>query len=171
MTETPSKRMPSLMGGLLICAGSLLPGLRYGNMVCCGWGIAGGAYAAYWLINRSPLLPITRRDGAAVGALSGIVGSLLVLPIYTPLSPMRLSDFAVLQEQRSATAQSEVARETLKQIAAFAQNHTVLFPLLIWLLFAIVCTGMAAVGGVFGVAMFEKRKGQRPPSTPEGLRL
>src|SRR6266852_657964 len=84
--EKPSKLQPALLGGLVLGLGSVIPGLSYGNLCCCGWGIVGGALAAYLLVKRSPILPVTKRDGATAGAFAGIVGSLIYLAIGVPLS-------------------------------------------------------------------------------------
>jgi hypothetical protein len=53
----------------------------------------------------------------------------------------------------------------VRQITDTMQAHPALIALGFWVVFAIVGTGMAALGGVIGVAIFEKRKGQ-PPSQP-----
>ena len=43
------------------------------------------------------------------------------------------------------------------------EENRVLAALLIWLLFALVAVGLATLGGVIGVAIFEKRKSEPPP--------
>jgi hypothetical protein len=35
--------------------------------------------------------------------------------------------------------------------------------LVIWLVFTLIAVGMATLGGIIGVAIFEKRKGNQPP--------
>jgi hypothetical protein len=86
MTEKPSKIQPALLGALVLGFGSVIPVVSYGNLCCCGWGIIGGALAAYLLIKRSRVLPITKSDGAGAGALAGVVGSLIYLVIGVPLT-------------------------------------------------------------------------------------
>ena len=81
MVEKSSKLQPALLGGLVLGLGSVIPVVSYGNLCCCGWGIVGGALAAYLLIKRSPVLPITKREGASAGALAGVVGSVIYLII------------------------------------------------------------------------------------------
>jgi hypothetical protein len=55
----------------------------------------------------------------------------------------------------------------MTQIIGTMQNHPVLIALVIWVVFAIVGISVAALGGLLGVAMFEKRKGQQyPPQEP-----
>lgn len=166
MVEKPSKLQPVLLGGLVLGLGSAIPGVSYGNLCCCGWAIVGGALAAYLLIRRSPVFPLTSGDGAAAGALAGVVGSLINLVIGVPLSLLQWNNVVSQVEQRAETASDAASREAVRQVASIMHGHPLLIALGIWLVFAIVAVGAAALGGVIGVAMFEKRKGQYPPQTP-----
>jgi hypothetical protein len=145
--------------------GSVIPGLSYGNFCCCGWAIVGGALAAYLLIKRSTILPITSGDGAAAGALAGIVGSFINLVLGVPLTLLQWKSIVSQMQQTADNVSDPVSRETVRQMTDTMQSHPALIALGLWLLFAIVGVGMAALGGVIGVAMFKKRKGQ-PPSQP-----
>ena len=166
MVERPSKLQPALLGGLVLGLGSVIPIVSLGNFCCCGWGIAGGALAAYLLIKRSPVLPITKGDGAGAGALAGVVGSYIYLVIGVPLSLLQWSASVSQMQARSDAINDVATRETLRQFVAAMQDHPIFVSLAIWLVFAIVAIGMAAVGGVIGTAIFEKRKGQ--PYPPQG---
>ena len=167
MIEKPSKLQPVLLGGLVLGLGTVIPGISYGNLCCCGWGIAGGVLAAYLLIRRSPALPITKSDGAAAGALAGVVGSLIYLVIGVPLSLLQWNSFVAQFEHRAENVPDAASREMMTQIVATMQNHPVLIALAVWLIFAIVGIGVGALGGLIGVAIFEKRKGQQyPPQAP-----
>jgi hypothetical protein len=166
MVEKPSKLQPALLGGLVLGLGSVIPVVSYGNLCCCGWGIVGGALAAYLLIRRSPVLPITKGDGASAGALAGVVGSLIYLIIGVPLSLLQWNSVVAQMEQRADSVTDAATREMMTRIVATMENHPVLIALAVWVLFAIVGVGVAALGGVLGAAMFEKRKGQYPPQAP-----
>jgi len=165
MLEKPAKLEPVLLGGLVLGLGSVIPGLSYGNICCCGWAIVGGGLAAYLLIKRSPVLPITSGDGAAAGALAGIVGSFINLIIGVPLTLLRWNDVISQVQQKVDHVSDPATRATVRQISDTIQSSPVLIALGVWLLFAIVGVGMAALGGVIAVAIFEKRKG-RPPTQP-----
>jgi len=166
MVEKPSKLQPVLLGGLVLGLGSVIPGLSYLNLCCCGWAIVGGVLAAYLLIKRSPVLPVTSGDGAAAGALAGVVGSFINLVIGVPLSLLRWNTVISQMQQRADNVPDAASREMVKQMTDTMQSHPAVIALGLWLLFAIVGVGMAALGGVIGVAMFEKRKGQYPPQPP-----
>lgn len=172
MVEKPSKLQPVLLGGLVLGLGSVIPGLSYGNLCCCGWAIVGGVLAAYLLIKRSTVLPITSGDGAAAGALAGVVGSFINLVIGVPLTLLQWKNVVSQMQQRADSVSDPASREVVRQMTDAMQNHPALIAVGLWLLFAIVGVGMAALGGVIGVAMFEKRKGQppsQPPYSPAGF--
>ena len=166
MVEKPSKLQPALLGGLVLGLGSVIPGLSYGNLCCCGWALVAGALAANLLIRRSPVFPIRSGDGAAAGALAGVVGSFINLVIGVPFTLLQWNTVVSQIEQRAEASSDPPSREAMRQILSVMQSHPVLIALCIWLIFAIVGIGVAAIGGVIGVAMFEKRKGQ--PYPPDG---
>jgi len=167
LPEKPSRLQPVLLGGLVLGLGSVIPGVSYGNLCCCGWAIAGGVLAANLLIRRSPIFPISSGDGASAGALSGVVGSLINLVIGVPLSLLQWNNVVSQVEGRVETTSDPASRETVRQVVSIMQNHPALIALGIWLIFTIVAIVAAAVGGMIGVAFFEKRKGQQY-SRPQG---
>ena len=160
MLEKPTKLQPVLLGGLVLGLGSVIPGLSYGNICCCGWAIVGGGLAAYLLIKRSPVLPITSGDGAAVGALAGVVGSFINLIVGVPLTLLQWKTAVSQMQQRADSVSDPASREVVRQMTDIMQSRPALIALGLWLLFTIVGVGMAALGGVIGVAIFEKRKGK-----------
>ena len=166
MTDKPSKLQPALLGGLVLGLGSVIPGVSYGNLCCCGWGIAGGVLAAYLLIKRSPVLPVTKSDGAGAGALAAVVGSFIYLIVGVPLTLLQWSGLVAQMQQRSDNFPDAASREMMNQIIAMMQSNPVLISLAVWVMFAILAVGAASLGGVIGVAIFEKRKGQPYPPQP-----
>jgi len=166
MIEKPSKLQPALLGGLVLGLGSVIPIVSYGNLCCCGWGIAGGALAAYLLIKRSPILPISKSDGAGAGSLAGVVGSLIYLVIGVPFTLLQWKSLVTQMEQRSENFPDAASREMINQIVAMMQGNPVLICLVMWIMFSVVAVGAATLGGVIGVAIFEKRKGQPYPPQP-----
>ena len=168
MVAKPAKLQPALVGGLIVGLGSVVP---YVNFCCCGWAIVGGALAAYMLTKRSTVLPITKGDGASAGSLAGIVGSLVYLVIGVPLTLLRWSDLVGQMQQRGDSVADAASRQMFRQVAGTMESHPVLIALVIWLIIAALSIGFSALGGVIGVAIFEKRKGQGfpPPPAPTGF--
>jgi hypothetical protein len=169
MVEKPSKLQPALVGGLVLGLGSVIPIVSIGNLCCCGWGIVGGALAGYLLIRKSPVLPITKSDGASAGALAGVVGSLIYLVIGVPLNLLQWNSFVAQMDQTADSVPDAATREIMTQMIAMMQNHPVLFALGVWVVFAIIGVCVAALGGLIGVAIFGKRKGQQYPPQPPGF--
>lgn len=165
MVDKPSKTQPVLLGGLVLGLGSVIPFLSLGNLCCCGWAIVGGAFAAYLLIKRSPILPIKSSDGAAAGAVAGVVGSFIYLVIGVPLMLLEWSGIAARMNQSTGNVSDIATREAVKQLTDAMQGRPAFFALGVWIIFTVVSVGMATLGGMIGVAMFEKRKGGQPPPT------
>src|SRR5678815_4407334 len=133
MVEKPSKLQPALLGGLVLGLGSVIPVVSYGNFCCCGWGIVGGALAAYLLIKRSPVLPVTKREGASAGALAGVVGSVIYLIIGVPFTLLQWNGLVAQMEQRAENADA-AQREMMNQIVATMASHPVLIALGFWVM-------------------------------------
>src|SRR5438445_180418 len=115
MIEKPSKLQPALLGGLVLGLGSVIPGLSYGNLCCCGWALVAGALAANLLIRRSALFPIKSGDGAAAGALAGVVGSFINLVIGVPLTLLQWNNLVSQVEQRAESSSDLQSREAIRQ--------------------------------------------------------
>jgi hypothetical protein len=162
-----NKLKPALVGGVAlfvlglltsICTSLMPPSLgRIAGCCNCLWPIGGGLLAAYLYIKNSQS-PVQIGEGAALGALAGVIGGVLNLIIGTPIAYI-------------------MSRGVMDQMAAqFEQAGINLpagligFPLLI--LFGIIgivlYTILATIGGLIGVPLFEKRKGGAgvPPPPP-----
>jgi hypothetical protein len=159
----PSKLVPALVGGVALAALSSIPAVSLANVACCSWAIVGGGLAAYILVRRSPAARVRSGDGALVGLLAGLVGSLALLLINIPLVMRRWPEIINSLKQQAEQQKDPQAQATLNQIITFAQDNAVLAGLTLWLIFTLVAAGMATLGGIIGVAVFEKRKGEQPP--------
>jgi hypothetical protein len=71
-----------------------------------------------------------------------------------------------LMRQQAQTRSDPDSQRVINSMVAFMQQHAVVSVLLGWLIFAIVAVGMATIGGLIAVAIFEKRK--TPPQGPPG---
>jgi hypothetical protein len=172
MVEKPSKVVPALVGGVILGLLSAIPVVNFGNACCCLWVLVGGAIAAKMLINRSPVYPVQSGDGAVVGALAGVIGSLVNLVIGVPLGLLvgQTAMLSVLEWLKNAAGQDPNARAQIDQMMRMYQNRpfaeAIVQALLYWLIGAVVTIGFAALGGLIGVLLFEKRKGGPPQGYP-----
>jgi hypothetical protein len=69
-------------------------------------------------------------------------------------------------QQRFDNFPDPASREVMNQIVGMMQSNPVLISLVVWIMFALIGVGAASLGGVIGVAIFEKRKGQPYPPQP-----
>jgi hypothetical protein len=144
-----NKLKPALLGGLIVGFLSAIPFINY---CCCIWGIGGGALAAYLYIKSSPV-PVSMGDGAMVGGLAGVVGGIIYLVIGLPIAI--LFGMAAMTEQLSRSGVELPFSGVLLMIVS-------------GIIGAIFLVVLAVLGGVIGVAIFEKRKGDGlapPPPT------
>ena len=76
---TDNRRKPyfssALWPGIVLGLLSVIPILNYVNLICCLWLIAGGVLAA--VIFRNEYGSITGGEGAFVGFLAGVIGSIV----------------------------------------------------------------------------------------------
>jgi hypothetical protein len=135
-----NKLKPALLGGLIVGVLSAIP---FFNYCCCIWSIGGGALAAYLYIKSSPV-PVGTGDGAMVGGLAGVVGGIIYLILGLPIAI--LFGMAAMQDSLNRSGVELPFSGTLLMIVAGIVG-------------AIILALLATLGGVIGVAIFEKRKG------------
>lgn len=170
MVEKPSKLQPALIGGVILGVLSSIPFVNFGNCLCCMWILIGGAIAARTLINRSPVFPVSSGDGAGVGAIAGAIGSAVYLVLGIPLGLLMpetgigvMRWLSTIINDPNFRAQMEQA---IRQSEGAPMAERIGSALISWLVFSVLCVGFATLGGVIGVALFEKRKGQQIPPPP-----
>ena len=160
MNDRPSKLVPALIGGVVLAALSTVPVIHVG---CCLWGMLGGGIAAYMLIRRSPAQRVMISDGALTGMLAGVFGSLLYLLINIPIVLTSWTNGIEQLKDQARDQADPKAQAIMNQIVGFMEENGLLAAFVLWLVFALVAVGMATLGGIIGVALFEKRKGNQPP--------
>jgi hypothetical protein len=170
--SAPSKLVPVLAGGATMTASVLIPVLNLVNCLCCA-GVMGGAVLGVWMYKRTfpPDLPFRVSDGAAVGALAGIVGAVL----NTLISGFELmlasggiaqrieAQFETMQNSPISgadPAQLEQAREFVTQLA----QSPGLLVILVFVLFLVIFTGFGALGGVIGGNIFKTKTAPPAPT-------
>jgi hypothetical protein len=145
-----NKLKPALLGGVVV---GLLSAIPFINYCCCIWAIGGGALAAYLYIKDSPT-QVTTGDGAMVGGLAGVVGAVIYLVIGLPIAIV--FGMAAMEEQ--------LARSGVQ-----LPFSGVLLIIVSGIVAAIVLAVLATIGGLIGVAIFEKRKGGLAPPPPQNF--
>jgi|SRR5207253_3834374 len=147
-----NKLKPALIGGLLAGVLSIIP---FVNLCACLWSIGGGLLAGYLLIKDSPA-PVSLGTGAITGLFAGVVAAVLRLVIGIPIALM-MARTALMDEQfRRMGVQLPLSGMGLVIVASIFG--------------AVLMAGMATIGGLIAVPIFEKRKdGEVPPPPPVGF--
>jgi hypothetical protein len=155
------KLLPALLGGLFIGVLSSLPFVSAVNTCCCLWVVTGGMLAS-WLMQQNTPRPITIGEGALVGLLAGLVGS-VVWMVWALAGLFVFSanpfDFAEFQRAMNEADMPPEAREALANL-----SPAVILAVggVIW---TVVSSIFATVGGLIGAALF-KKKGDPPAGAP-----
>jgi uncharacterized membrane protein len=172
--EKPSKTQPALLAGLVIGVLWSVPFLNLINLCCCLGVMAGGALAAWLLIKRSPVLPVSSGDGAVVGLLAGLVGAGVYLVLGVPIGLVFNQTGVSVVKAIFATLNNPEINRAMEEAIRNAQNQglgeRLLGALVGWGITSVISVGFSTIGGLIGVSMFEKRKGQQyPPQAPPGF--
>jgi hypothetical protein len=152
---------PALIGGVFLGILSSLPVLNLFNCLCCAWIIGGGVLAAYLYVKDAPS-PVSMGNGVAIGLFAGLVGAIVSAIFSIPLNFLIHSGGMGIAEQfREAVAQiPNIPPETREALRAFSNRSdmgTIYFFFHLFFTLVIFCL-FAMLGGVIGVAVFEKRK-------------
>ena len=146
-----NKLQPALVGGVLLGVLSVIP---YVANACCLWAVLGGGVASYLYIKRSPV-PAHSGDGAILGVVAGTIGALIYLVVVL------LSYFGNRDQY-----EAQLAQLTGQLAQSGVSFSTTAFLSVIAILAAVLMIVAAIIGGLGGVAIFEKRKAGMDGSPP-----
>jgi hypothetical protein len=155
-----NKLKPALIGGVLTGVLSVIPFVSAANLCCCLWAIVGGLLATYLYVKNSPT-PAGAGDGAVLGVIAGAIGAVIALVIGIPISMAMgpvMQNMIVSLMQNIDTRQAEMMRQQFE-----AQGNAIVPLIIKSLIGAALLFVFAILGGLLGVPIFEKRKGNPPP--------
>jgi uncharacterized membrane protein YeaQ/YmgE (transglycosylase-associated protein family) len=155
-------QQPAFWGGLFIGVLSVLPLVKFGNVCCCLWVVAGGVLAA-WLAQSNRPQSLRAADGALLGLMAGIIGAVIATPISLVFSDWERNMMLRFMDSADAEIPAEV-REMIENSATGAVGHVISFVMNL-VLFAI----FGLLGGLLGSAIFKKNAPPPPPGTVEIL--
>lgn len=158
-----NKLKPALIGGVLLGLLSVIPFVNSLNACCCLWAIIGGMLASYLYIKGSPT-PVKAGDGAVIGALAGLVGAVISLILGIPISyamgPTMRNLMLKLLESVNPD-QAELFRHQFE-----LAGNSIARVIINGIIGAVLLFVFSVIGGLLGVAIFEKRKGAPVPPPP-----
>jgi hypothetical protein len=156
--------IPVLIGGAAMALVSYIPYVSFINCACCA-GIMGGAVLGVWFYKKS--YPSDQafgpKQGAKIGALSGIVGAvvytLLSITLFSGMSPGDAAEFdQALEEsiaQMEAQGQDPAAVEQVSNMIKNVMESPMLLSVIILGFSLIIFIGFGAIGGAIGGKIFK----------------
>jgi hypothetical protein len=164
---------PAIISGVLIGMLSAIPPFSLVNCLCCAWLIGGGVLAAFLYVRNSPAA-VTLGSGALLGAIAGGIGGASSVLFGIPVRIIVQGLFAdYLEEARRVVADiPNLPPSVIDMLNASAGRESVLTSLLYLPFFVVLYGIVTTLGGVLGVAVFEKRKpGGSDDSLPPPISL
>jgi hypothetical protein len=144
--------MPALLGGLFIGVLSALPIV---NCCCCLWMIGGGALSAY-LKSQSQPTSLTLGQGAAIGALAGVVGTIVWQVVTLALSPLNMRFLELAGNSPDMPPEVRDMIETMKGGALGGDAVSIAGNVVSFVLTLCVISILSTLGGMIGAAYFRK---------------
>jgi hypothetical protein len=160
---------PALIAGVLVGILSAVPPLSFFNCFCCAWVIGGGMLAAHLYVKNSPQV-VKLGSGVALGGITGAIGGVVTTIFNIPVQILMNTIFANYASQaRQVLSEIPTLPPSLREmILASGNSGFSLLAVIIAAILNIFIFGVIAMlGGVIGIAIFEKRKVELPgpPST------
>lgn len=167
--EEVDRKQPAIVGGVIVGVLSVIPLVNIGNACCCLYALIGGAVAAKLLIDRSPQ-PVKAGDGAMIGLMAGAIGGVIYVVIGLPLGLLANNLTIGILESLSNSVNDPNFQSTMGRVIEQLRNQSLAERLVAGfisaIIFAILQAGFTVLGGLLGVALFEKRKGDSTPPPP-----
>jgi hypothetical protein len=140
--------MAAVLGGLFIGVLSALPVVQVCNC-CCLWIVTGGVLAAYLQAQNQPT-SLTMLQGARVGLIAGIIGSIVWYFVDSALGPLQTRFIG--EVMRSAGDLPPELQQWLDTVEAGREAGN-LTGLVLMLIFGSI---VSTIGGMIGAAYFRK---------------
>lgn len=164
MEKSIGKLTPALIGGAVIGVLSSTPIVSAGNCLCCMWVLLGGAAGAYLYKRQLPAKQeLTLGDGALIGLMSGVFGSLIGALIsyffmavigYDPTQSFFRS---FLEKAQDVPPEFRDMMEKFMKGGEFNPIMVILGLFSSLILYSV----FGSIGGLIGAALFGKKKTPR----------
>lgn len=143
---------------------SALPLVSAGNVCCCLWVVAGGLLSTY-LLQQNRADAISAADGAIVGLLAGVIGTVVQFAIALPISWM----IGPIEQQVLERLRDIAGPNTpMPRPNPVGSVGVVLFRVIAFFISLVVGSVVSTVAGVVGAAIFAKKPAAAvpPPVVP-----
>lgn len=159
------KLKPALIGGVVLGLLSAIPFVNWVNICCCLWAILGGMLASYLYIKSSPT-PAGAGDGAVLGVLAGLVGAVVAFILGVPIQLLvgtAINSILIGFVADMNPSQAEMMRQQMMA------GQTIAGAIVNGLVGGVFLFIFSIIGGLLGVPIFEKRKGNMTPPPPPNM--
>ncbi len=155
---TGKKIGAAAIGGGAGAVAAQIPGLQVLNLACCALAVAGGILAV-WLALKDdpPSMAAPYGEGAKIGALAGVFGSVLSI----------LLGLLVLGGLAGAMGLGALASESVEDLEALSFFSTIvgLGVIAVVVLSLVLTVGFSTIGGLIGAAVVHRKP--QPPAAQE----
>jgi hypothetical protein len=151
---------PALIGGAVA---GVLSGIPIINCLCCLWIIGGAALAAYLLV-KDARTGLTSGDGALVGAYAGVVSAAVHSLVNIPFQALNMAFFKRVFERLAEYGQG-LPEGWQTWFDRSTGSISIPWFFIGLLLTSAIFAALGALGGIIGMALFNK-KAPSPPSVP-----
>lgn len=165
-------KQPALVGGLIVGIMSAIPGVSALNCCFCAWALIGGCVAAKMTIDRAAR-PVSAGEGAQIGLMAGAIAAVAFIVVAVPIILSGVATNASLKMMKGLMGSitnpelQAALEDAMVQAAGQSAIERLLSSLPVLLIQVLFQGGFTVLGGLLGVALFEKRKGgQAPPPPP-----
>ena len=151
---------PALIGGVLLGILSAIPPLSFFNCACCAWVIGGGVLAANLYVKSSPTM-VTLGSGVGLGLLTGAIGGIVTTIFSIPVQILMNTVFAeyAAQARQMISELHNISPVWRDLILSSGKEGFNVFAVIAGAFVTVTVYSLfAMLGGVLGVAIFEKRK-------------
>lgn len=164
-------KQPALVGGVMAGLLSVIPLVNLANCCFCAWVLIGGAIAAKMLINRASR-PVRTGEGAQVGAIAGLIAAAIyslisfALVVFNVGQRFQENLFNQIAEMSGDPKVQEAIQKMIEAGANQSQAQRILSAVITLIVASVIIIGFSTLGGLLGVALFERRRNQPPPQYP-----
>ena len=150
----------ALLGGVLAGIASALPLL---SLLCCAWGMGGGAFAAWVTVSDSAGGSSTSRCATA-GWLSGLIAGAVSLPLQGYVNQLIHGVDGILEESEDVFAMmGSGSQQFSPEMMEAVIRGTSFIDFNIWSVFATCVSSflfslLGLLGGLIGSALFRRKK-------------
>lgn len=155
MSESPSKLIPALYGGIVIGLVSSIPYLNFVNCLCCAGVLLGGFLSVFFYTRdlTPDMPPLASSDALQLGTLAGVFGAIISSVIFIVMFELvGGSDFMYEME----TYSDQLPPEMFEMMQSLLESGVVLFVIMM-AASLVIDTLFGLLGGLIGYAVLKPK--------------